>query len=82
MAKTEEQKAVLKKSEQVTTEEVTEEDSEESYSHKSTANAIAAYRKIKEGKKELTEKEQIILDKECKVIKNEKLLKLILYTNL
>ncbi len=33
VAKTEEKKAVLKNSEQVTTEEVTEEDSDESYSH-------------------------------------------------
>ncbi len=74
MAKTEEKKAVLKNSEQVTTEEVTEDDSDESYSHKSTANAIASYRKIKEGKKELTEKEQIILDKECKVIEEREII--------
>jgi len=64
----EEQEAVLKNSNQVTTEEAIDEDSDEFYSKKSTADAIAAYRKIKEGKKELTEKEQIILDKECKII--------------
>ena len=74
MAKTEEKKAVLKNSEQVTTEEVTEDDSDESYSHKSTANAIAAYRKIKEGKPELTEKEQMILDKECKIIEEREII--------
>jgi len=74
LAKAEEQEAVLKNSDQVTTEEATEEDSDEFYSHKSTVDAIAAYRKIKEGKKELTEKEQIILDKECKIIEEREII--------
>ncbi len=43
------------------------EDSEEA-GKKSMMNAISAYRKIKEGKIELTEKEQILLDKECQII--------------
>jgi len=70
----EEQKAVLKNSNKVTTEEAIEEDSDEFYSNKSTADAISAYRKIKEGKKELTEKEQIILDKECKIIEEREII--------
>jgi len=74
VAKSEEQEAVLKNSNQVTTEEAIEEDSDEFYSHKSTADAIAAYRKIKEGKIELTEKEQIILDKECKIIEEREII--------
>ncbi len=36
----------------------------------SLSGAISAYRKIKEGKKELTEKELSNLDKECKIIEN------------
>ena len=74
MPEAEEQEAVLKNSNKVTTEEAIEEDSDEFYSNKSTADAIAAYRKIKEGKKELTEKEQIILDKECKVIEEREII--------
>jgi len=70
----EEQEAVLKNSNKVTTEEAIEEDSDEFYSNKSTADAISAYRKIKEGKKELTEKEQIILDKECKIIEEREII--------
>ena len=35
---------------------------------KSLSDALSAYRKIKEGKKELTEKELSDLDKECKII--------------
>lgn len=41
---------------------------------KSMMNAIAAYRKIKEGKNELTEKEQILLDKECKIIEEREII--------
>ncbi len=74
MPEVEEHKAVLKNSNQVTTEEAIEEDSDEFYSNKSTADAITAYRKIKEGKKELTEKEQIILDKECKIIEEREII--------
>ena len=41
---------------------------------KSMMNAISAYRKIKEGKNELTEKEQILLDKECKIIEEREII--------
>jgi DNA-directed RNA polymerase I, II, and III subunit RPABC2 len=37
-------------------------------------NAISAYRKIKEGKIELTEKEQILLDKECQIIEEREVI--------
>ncbi len=74
MPEAEEQEAVLKNSNQVTTEEAIDEDSDEFYSKKSTADAIAAYRKIREGKTELTEKEQIILDKECKIIEEREII--------
>ncbi len=43
-------------------------------SKKSVQDAITAYRKIKEGKTELTEKEQIILDEECKVIQDREII--------
>ncbi len=74
MPEAEEQEAVLKNSNKVTTEEATDKNSDEFYSNKSTADAIAAYRKIKEGKIELTEKEQIILDKECKIIEEREII--------
>ncbi len=41
---------------------------------KSMMDAINAYRKIKEGKKEITEKEQILLDKECKAIEQREII--------
>jgi len=41
---------------------------------KSMMNAISAYRKIKEGKIELTEKEQILLDKECQIIEEREVI--------
>lgn len=41
---------------------------------KSMMNAISAYRKIKEGKIELTEKEQILLDKECQIIEEREII--------
>ncbi len=43
---------------------------------KSLDNAISAYRKIKEGKKELTEKELEQLDKECKVIQDREIIEI------
>jgi len=49
------------------------EDSDES-AKKSMMNAISAYRKIKEGKIELTEKEQILLDKECQIIEEREVI--------
>jgi DNA-directed RNA polymerases I, II, and III subunit RPABC2 len=49
------------------------EDAKDS-SKKSVQDAITAYRKIKEGKTELTEKEQIILDEECKVIQDREII--------
>lgn len=47
---------------------------EESDVGKSVNTAISAYRKIKEGKKELTEKELEQLDKECKVIQDREII--------
>jgi DNA-directed RNA polymerases I, II, and III subunit RPABC2 len=41
---------------------------------KSVETAINAYRKIKEGKKELTEKELEQLDKECKIIHDREII--------
>lgn len=41
---------------------------------KSVTDAITAYRKIKEGKKELTEKELAELDKECKIIEDREVI--------
>jgi len=45
-----------------------ENSKEQSAIGKSLNDALSAYRKIKEGKKELTEKELSDLDKECKII--------------
>lgn len=70
LTKGEEQKAVLDKSDDKDLEEV----EEQFPATKSTSTAIAAYRKIKEGKKDLTEKEQVILDKECKVIEDREII--------
>ena len=41
---------------------------------KSMNDAIAAYRKIKEGKRELTDKEIATLDKECQVIHDREII--------
>ena len=41
---------------------------------KSLSDAISAYRKIKEAKKELTDKEQAVLDEECKVIEKREII--------
>lgn len=41
---------------------------------KSLNDAISAYRKIKEGKKELSEKELLALDKECKIIEKREVI--------
>ncbi len=49
---------------------------EESVIGKSLSDAISAYRKIKEGKKELTEKELSNLDKECKIIENREIIEI------
>ena len=70
MVKTKVQEKVLEKSD----EEASEEAADAISRQKSTTNAIAAYRKIKEGKKELTEKEQIILDKECKIVEEREII--------
>jgi DNA-directed RNA polymerase I, II, and III subunit RPABC2 len=43
---------------------------------KSLSDALAAYRKIKTGKKELSEKELATLDKECKVIEDREIIEL------
>jgi DNA-directed RNA polymerase I, II, and III subunit RPABC2 len=59
----------LSKLEEKETEVKQKENSEEqSAIGKSLNDALSAYRKIKEGKKELTEKELSDLDKECKII--------------
>jgi DNA-directed RNA polymerase I, II, and III subunit RPABC2 len=70
LVKTKVQEKVLEKSDEEAAEEAADIISRE----KSTTNAIAAYRKIKEGKKELTEKEQIILDKECKIVEEREII--------
>jgi len=41
---------------------------------KKVDDAINAYRKIKEGKKELTEKELQVLDRECKIIQDREII--------
>jgi len=76
LAKTKEEEKVLEKSDEEGTKEAAELAADEISKEKSTTNAIAAYRKIKEGKKELTEKEQIILDKECKVIEEREIIEI------
>ena len=43
---------------------------------KSLSDALSAYRKIKEGKKELTEKELSDLDKECKIIEKREIIEI------
>ena len=59
----------MSKLEEKETEVKQKENSEEqSAIGKSLNDALSAYRKIKEGKKELTEKELSDLDKECKII--------------
>jgi len=49
---------------------------EEEIIGKSLHDALSAYRKIKEGKKELTEKELSDLDKECKIIENREIIEI------
>ena len=56
--------------------ESTENVEEEPVIGKSLNDAINAYRKIKEGKKELTEKEMLALDKECKVIEKREIIEI------
>ena len=63
------------KSEIEPTENVEEKSAkEEAIVGKSLNDALSAYRKIKEGKKELSEKELAQLDKECKVIENREII--------
>jgi len=54
--------------------ESTDEVKEKSDVTKTVDAAISAYRKIKEGKKELTEKELEVLDKECKIIQDREII--------
>jgi len=54
----------------------TENVEEDSIVGKSLSDAISAYRKIKEGKKELSEKELLALDKECKIIEDREIIEL------
>ena len=49
---------------------------EESVLGKSLSDALSAYRKIREGKKELTDKELSDLDKECKIIENREIIEI------
>jgi len=56
--------------------EPTENVEEDSIVGKSLSDAISAYRKIKEGKKELSEKELLALDKECKIIEDREIIEL------
>ena len=56
--------------------EPTENVEEDSIVGKSLNDAISAYRKIKVGKKELSEKELLTLDKECKIIEDREIIEL------
>ncbi len=53
-----------------------EKSAEESAMGKSVSDALSAYRKIREGKKELTDKELSDLDKECKIIENREIIEI------
>ncbi|MCH8860484.1 MAG: DNA-directed RNA polymerase subunit K [Thaumarchaeota archaeon] len=53
-----------------------EESAEEAAIGKSLNDAISAYRKIREGKRELTEKELSDLDKECQIIENREIIEI------
>jgi len=53
-----------------------ENNAEESALGKSVSDALSAYRKIREGKKELTDKELSDLDKECKIIENREIIEI------
>jgi len=53
-----------------------EKSKEQSDQEKSWSDASTAYRKIKEGKKELTEKELSDLDKECNIIENREIIEI------
>jgi DNA-directed RNA polymerase I, II, and III subunit RPABC2 len=56
--------------------EPTEDVEEESIVNKSLNDAIGAYRKLKEGKLELSEKELLVLDKECKIIEDREIIEM------
>ncbi len=53
-----------------------EKNEEQSDPEKSWSDASTAYRKIKEVKKELTEKELSVLDKECTIIENREIIEI------
>jgi len=53
-----------------------ENNAKESALGKSVSDALSAYRKIREGKKELTDKELSDLDKECKIIENREIIEI------
>ena len=54
----------------------TEDVEEESIVNKSLNDAISAYRKLKEGKLELSEKELLVIDKECKIIEDREIIEM------
>lgn len=56
--------------------ESTENVEKDSSVGKSLSDAISAYRKIKEGKNELSEKELSQLDKECKIIEDREIIEI------
>jgi DNA-directed RNA polymerase I, II, and III subunit RPABC2 len=67
----------VSKTEQKETEvENKENNAEESVLGKSVSDALSAFRKIREGKKELTDKELSDLDKECKIIENREIIEI------
>ena len=73
LAESNDQETVLETTEQV--EETTEiEEAKDVLVGKSVTDAISAYRKIKEAKGELSEKEQALLDKECKIIEEREII--------
>ena len=67
LSKLEDQESEIESSENV---------EEESTVGKSLSDAITAYRKIKEGKKELSEKEMQALDKECEAIEKREIIEI------
>ena len=59
---------------EIQAEEQVEDSGEQSPVGKSLSDAISAYRKIKEGKNDLSDKELALLDQECKVIENREII--------
>lgn len=77
MSELEDQEEVEIESSDVDENNVAEENvTEDADVRKSLTDAISAYRKIREGKKELSEKELLELDKECKIIEEREVIEI------